>query len=124
MKKLLILIISSICCFTLNAQNNMIQDISSAIQNGDLNPIQNHCENNVTVEILNNNNTLNKTQAIQQLNSWFKNNKPSDYSILHKGNKDNAYYVIGTLTTTNNTSFRIFYLIKNNKIQQLRIKQQ
>jgi hypothetical protein len=40
---------------------------------------------------------------------------------MHRGDKENAQFVIGNLETTNGT-YRVYFLIKKNLVQQLRIE--
>ncbi len=105
----------------LNAQENIINDVSAALKSGYVDAIENNSADNITLKIINNQNDYPKSEATKQLKKFFKKNKPNSYNILHKGNKGNSTFVIGNLQTTNG-DYRIFYLITDNKIQQIKIE--
>ena len=66
-------------------------------------------------------NVYSKEQVSVIMNSFFKRNVPSQFTIVHQGMRDNSQFVIGNLQTNNGT-YRIYLLIKHNLIYQLRIE--
>lgn len=57
-----------------------------------------------------------KNQASRILESFFKDHKPSGFSISFEGAKEESKYAIGTLTTSNgNFRVNMFFLNKDEK---------
>ena len=69
----------------------------------------------IELVILNQENIYSKAQAQIILSDFFKQNKPKDFIVIHQGDKGNMHYVIGSLITNNNKTYRTYFLIKNNK---------
>ena len=70
---------------------------------------------------LNKNDVFSKPQATEIIADFFRKNKVNSFQLLHKGNKDAASFVIGTLKTSTG-NFRLYVLTRKNEIQQLRIE--
>lgn len=57
-----------------------------------------------------------KNQASRILESFFKDHKPSGFSVSFEGAKEESKYAIGTLTTSNgNFRVNMFFLNKDEK---------
>jgi hypothetical protein len=80
---------------------------------------------NVEVVIGAKNDVFSKQQASGIINDFFRSNKVSSFQVLHKGNKDNANFAIGTLKTSSG-NYRVYVLTRKQGaiplIQQLRIE--
>ena len=112
-----------------NPFNNILDQISLAIRSGDADKISEYFDTNVEITILDKEAVYSKAQAKQVLKDFFNKNKPKSFQIVHKGeSKDAAKYVIGTLITTANKSFRTYIYIKQKSskyyIQELRFEQE
>ena len=98
-----------------------IPDIVAGFNSGYSDAIAEHLNDNVELVIKNANNVFTKQQTKTILTDFFKKNPPLRFSIMHRGDKENAQFVIGNLETTNGT-YRVYFLIKKNLVQQLRIE--
>jgi len=71
------------------------------------------------------NDIYSKQQASGIITDFFRSKKINSFNVLHKGNKDAASFVIGTLKTSTGT-FRVYVLTRKQGatplIQQLRIE--
>lgn len=114
-------------CLTcmVNAQK-VSPEISSGFKSGNGAVIGKHFAETVDINVLGNAKTnLEKTLAINELNKFFGNNPPKDFSIIHNGERDNSCYVIGKLVASDEFRVTIFlrkvgnnYLIDQVKIEK------
>jgi len=95
--------------------------IITALNSGDAGQLSNYLNSNVELFIENKNDVFSKSQATQIIADFFRKNRITSFQLLHKGNKDAASFVIGTLKTTSG-NFRLYVLTRKNEIQQLRIE--
>jgi hypothetical protein len=102
-------------------------EIVLSIQNGNVEMLANHFNQNVELVVQTHDDVFSKSQAKQIVAEFFKANKPKQFSIIHQGGKEGARYAIGSLVTNNGT-FRVYFLLKNKEnnsyIHQLRIEKQ
>lgn len=96
-------------------------EIISALNNGDARQLSNYLNSNVELFIENKNDVFSKSQATEIITEFFRKNRVNSFQLLHKGNKDAASFVIGTLKTASG-NFRLYVLTRKNEIQQLRIE--
>jgi len=96
-------------------------EIITALNTGDAGQLSNYLNSNVELFIENKNDVFSKSQSTQIIADFFRKNRISSFQLLHKGNKDAASFVIGTLKTTSG-NFRVYILTRKNEIQQLRIE--
>ena len=96
-------------------------EIISALNNGDASLLSNYLNSSVELFIENKNDVFRRPQASEIIADFFRKNRVSGFQLLHKGNKDAATFVIGTLKTASG-SFRVYVLTRKNEIQQLRIE--
>jgi hypothetical protein len=103
------------------------KEINFAIKTGNSTELANYFITNLELIIGDKEGVYSKSQALAILKEFYKNNTPTDFSILHEGGKDGAKYVIGNLKT-NKSTFRVYYLIKNQEnkpyIHTLRIEKE
>ena len=95
--------------------------ILTALSSGDANQLSNYLNTNVELFIENKNDVFSKSQATEIIADFFRKNHINSFQLLHKGNKDAASFVIGTLKTSSG-NFRLYVLTRKNEIQQLRIE--
>jgi hypothetical protein len=120
----LILLTTCIFCFLplLEAQSVEVPSaIITALNNGDASQVSNYLNTNVELFIENKNDVFSKQQSTQIIADFFRKNHVTGFQLLHKGNKDAASFVIGTLKTSTG-NFRLYVLTRKNEIQQLRIE--
>src|ERR1035437_2080561 len=99
------LFLLSVCFFCtvplVHAQSLEVpSEIISALNNGDASQLSNYLNSNVELFIENKNDVFSKPQATQIIADFFRKNRVNNFQLLHKGNKDAASFVIGTLKTT------------------------
>jgi hypothetical protein len=108
------------------AQSNEVpSEVISALNAGDSGKLNNFLNANVELAIGNKNDIFSKPQASGIITDFFKTNKVNSFLVLHKGNKEAASFLIGTLKTSN-ANFRVYvYTRKSGSqtvIQRLRIE--
>jgi hypothetical protein len=108
-----------------DTMNDMTEDIISAFQNGDSKVINEYLNSNIELIIADKNDVFSKPQASVIITNFFKVNKVSSFQLLHKGKKESASFIIGSLKTNIN-SYRVYVLTRTPEsktvIQQLRIE--
>ena len=121
--KLFLLFSSLFCLIQLSeAQTSDVPaDIITALNEGNSNQLSVRLNTNVELVIDTKNDVFSKQQASGIIADFFKKNRVISFQLLHKGNKDAASFVIGTLKTANG-NFRVYVLTRINEIQQLRIE--
>lgn len=88
---------------------------------GNADMISAYFSNNIEFFVNNSDNIYTKSQAGSILMEFFRLNKPQGFTILHQGTKNMSQFVIGKLETSEK-NYRIYFLIKDNVVQQLRIE--
>lgn len=119
------LIILVISAFTVDGQSAPFDKISKALEAGNARAVANYFDKNVELTLPGNEGVFSKAQSEQVIKDFFVKNKPSGFSLMHKGGSEKAaMYGIGTLST-NNGDFRTYVFLKksggNYLIQQLKI---
>jgi hypothetical protein len=112
--------------FVLIAQEDEAKLIAISFQKGDVQAISAYFSSSLDMTVVENENVYSKAQATQILSQFFKSNKPSTFSVKHKGaSKGGDYYQIGTLTT-NNGEYRVTFFLKKDEevvyIKRLKIE--
>ena len=95
--------------------------IISAFQEGNAGLLSSSLYDNVELVIGNQNDVYSKQQASAILADFFRKYRVNGFDLLHNGNKDAASFGIGTLKTSSG-NYRVYFLIRKNEIQQLRIE--
>lgn len=102
--------------------NNIVDNIGNGLINKDVSSIIQYLDNNIDYSIDGyNNSTGSKQELTNVLKNFISQNKCIKFEIQHNGSKDNSTFTIATLTTSTD-NYRVYILIKNNLIQQLRIE--
>jgi len=114
--------------FVVNQASGQIPDeIILSLKSGNAKVLSGFFNQNIELVILENDNVYSKAQAEQIVTSFFARYQPERFSVIHQGGKEDAHYVIGTLTTKQG-AFRVYFLLKKNTgkdiIHQLRIEKQ
>lgn len=92
-----------------------------ALQEGDAGSLSASLNDNVELVIGNQNDVYSKQQASAIIADFFRKYRVNGFDLLHKGNKDAASFGVGTLKTSSG-NYRVYFLIRKNEIQQLRIE--
>lgn len=107
--------------------NPLINDnIAKALKTGNSAAVANFFNTTVDLTLPNNEGVFSKAQAELILKTFFANNKPSDFKVVHDGeSKNNTLYSIGNLTTSSGI-YRTYILYQekgtNIVILELRIE--
>ena len=92
-----------------------VLDLKSSLEKGfktaNSKMIAQHFATNIDVSLLDEENLYSKSQAEQVLKTFFLENKPLKFTIIHQGNSATTKYYIGSLETEN-SNFRITVNIK------------
>jgi len=90
-------------------------DLRTAVEKGfslaNAKLIAEHFTSNIDISLIDKENLYSKSQAEQVLKTFFLENKPSKFTIIHQGKSASTQYYIGALST-NKGSFRITINIK------------
>ena len=120
MKKNTLLITALLCFQCLYA--GVISDLITYFGQGDTQHIAQYLNNNVELAIKNAENVFTRQQTQNILADFFKKNQPVSLTIRHQGEREHQQFVIGNLATKQG-NYRVYFLVKNNLIHQLRIEE-
>src|SRR5258705_11882140 len=97
------------------AENDICEEIGSAIRAGDSKQLASYFGNTIDLTIMNREDSYSKTQAELIVRDFFSKNPPKSFSILHKGSsKEGTLYAIGSLATTKGTVFRTSFFTRQS----------
>lgn len=128
-KKLKISILLILMNCSLFAAVSIFENISAAIRSGDAKLVAKYFSNNIDLTILNQEEVYSKAQAELVLKDFFLKNTPKSFSLIHQGlSKEGSKYGIGSLVTTQGTTYRVYMFIKQTAnaefIQELRFEKE
>lgn len=103
------------------AQTINTESVTDAISRGDSKTLVSYLCNSPYVSIVGNT-ISDKTEIIKALNNLFYTEKPESVKIIHTGQKDDSVFCIAFMTI-DKKEYRIYLLLKNNKLHELRIEQ-
>lgn len=130
MKKLqfISLVISTILLFVnveISKAGDLPDGIVNSLKTGNAKELAKHFNANIDLTLIDKQEIYSKTQAELILKEFFSKNVPSNFTIIHQGEKEGSKYVIGNLTTSKGT-FRVSLFLKSQDntqvIHQLRIE--
>lgn len=101
-------------CFIAFGQTDILTEISQGIKEANADKISRFFNANIDLTTDNGEEMYSKVQATSVLRDFFVRYPVRSYTTLHKGQKEGAEYVVGTYISTRNTSFRVYYFIKQN----------
>lgn len=81
------------------AQHSFEQTLIAAFKTGNASSIAKYFSSNVDMSIDGKENLYSNKQAEQVLKNFFLSNKPSDFSMIHKGKSGQSEYFIGELAS-------------------------
>ncbi len=119
MKRLLLLAALIVCLPSIYA--TVVDKVATHFGEGDAERIAQYLNANVELFIQNTNNVFTRQQTETILSDFFKKNPVKEFTVNDQGERDGKQFAIGLLKTQNGT-FRIYFMTKNNLIQQLRIE--
>ena len=126
MKRFWILILLGFFTFNqVNAQNNIIDDISLGFANSDQQTIAKYIGNKVEINLFDLSSVYSKAQAEMVLKDFFAKYEVQSFQLFNKNNANGgpSKFAIGNLNTRNG-NFRIFFILKEQEgayfIQEMR----
>ena len=126
MKRFWILLILGFFTFNqVNAQNNIIDDISLGFANSDQQTIAKYIGNKVEINLFDLSGVYSKAQAEMVLKDFFDKYEVQSFQLFNKNNANGgpSKFAIGNLNTRNG-NFRIFFILKEQEgayfIQEMR----
>ena len=114
MKRFWILILLVFFTFNqVNAQNNIIDDISLGFANSDQETIAKYIGNKVEINLFDLSGVYSKAQAEMVLKDFFDKYEVQSFQLFNKSNANGgpSKFAIGNLNTRNG-NFRIFFILK------------
>jgi hypothetical protein len=104
-------------------QPSTLETIISSLEKGSITQLSAAFSQNIEIVVGDKELNCTAKEATVFLNDYFSTNKITHFQANHKGSRDSANFIIGTLTTDNGL-FRIFLLIRGKQalIQQIRIE--
>lgn len=106
-------------------QADILSDISASFSMGNATQVAGYFNKSIELTLFDKEDIYSNTQAEMILRDFFSKHKPTQFSILHQGGKEDSKYAIGRLTC-GAESYRVTILIKsennNSFIHQLRIE--
>jgi len=96
------------------AQTDVITEISNGIKEANAEKISRYFSANIDLTTDKGEEMYSKVQATGVLRDFFVRYPVRNYTILHKGQKDEAEYVVGTYTSTRHINFRVYFFIKQS----------
>ena len=92
---------------------DITDDVSSAVKSGNAGNVAKFFSSTVDLKILDKEDVYSKAQAELILKDFLAKNTPKSFNLVHQGtSKEGAKYAIGTMTTTQNGTFRVYFLLK------------
>jgi hypothetical protein len=91
-------------------------ELLEAIKKGDADRMAEYFHESLELTIIEKDYMASKNQAARIMESFFKDNRPTGFTISFEGTKENSKYAIGSLATSEGT-FRVnlFFLNKEDK---------
>ena len=117
----------SINCFA--TVSDIYDELADAIRAGDAHHIAGYFDGKVNLALSNQEDVYSKAQAELLIKDFFSKNPTKSFALVHKGSsKEGSLFAVGTLTCTNNKTFRVSIVMKSvkgsNTIQELRFENQ
>ncbi len=101
-----------------NTQDN--PEIINAIKSGNSRELAKHFNSSIDLIIPGNEGTYSKTQAELMVGNFFRANPPKSFVVRQEGtSSDSSKYTIGQYSSSNNKSFRTYFLTKRMGSAQL-----
>ena len=124
--KRMLLFAASLAALSGISQEETLTKVISGLQAGNVSAIEAQLMNEVDLTVFDFEDFCDKPQARAELTEFFSSNKPSTFSIIHKGSSGaNEIYRIGELSTSTGTHRVTIFMEKSGstfKVSQLKIE--
>lgn len=114
MNRLITIFLLTACLLLPLTGQTVPPELVSAIKTGNASKLSDHFHQSLEMTILEKDYDASKVQATRIMESFFKNHKPTDFSISFEGTKDQSKYAIGTLKTEDGV-FRVNLFFMNKE---------
>lgn len=91
--------------------NSIKSDILAGFSSGKVSLLSKYFPANIDINVLGKSNLYSKSQAQQVLTTFFTQNKPSSYEVIHEGESNGTKYFIGNYTS-NSVKYRVTINVK------------
>ncbi len=118
---MLTLAVALALCMPLGAQEQTVSTVTECLAKGQITLLSEHLapEAEVTVQ---EKCFSGKDRSCRALEKFLTENAPARFDVIHQGAKESSVFVIGNLHTGSQSIFRVYFLVKDNRIQQMRIE--
>ena len=114
------------CNLEVKAQTDAITDISNAIKEANVEKVSKYFNSSIELTTDKGEEVYSQVQATAVLRDFFNRNPVRSYTVVHKGQKEGAEYVIGTYINVKGLIFRVYFFVKQvsgrKVIQDLRFE--
>lgn len=117
-KRVLLLITGVILTVAIASAQDVPAGVIMAFKKGSSAELSSYLSNNVELVILNRTSNNNKTTTETTMNTFFTQNKVSNFNVNHQGKKGESSFVIGTLNTSTG-NYRVNCFLKRIENQYL-----
>jgi hypothetical protein len=91
------------------------QDVTNEFRSGNADGLSAYFNDRLELTITGVDYRVSKAQATEILRNFFKNDPPSSFSVLHKGDKKDSNFAVGKLVTRTNTYRVNIFFRKSNE---------
>lgn len=92
---------------------DVAKEVTKGIEKGSAREIARHFGAAIDLKLPGNEGTYSRNQAELILRNFFSRNPVKSFEVQHQGpSRDGSVYVIGTYTSKNGKSYRVYYLMK------------
>jgi hypothetical protein len=116
MHRLITILLASIVGLAPLSGQTVPRELAEAIAAGDAGRMADFFHESLEMTILEKDHMASKNQAVRIMESFFKENKPTGFTVSFEGTKEKSKYAIGSLATDKG-AFRVnlFFLNKGDK---------
>ena len=96
------------------AQASGLDDVISALRNGNATELAKFVDNNIELSLPAKTDNYSRQQAVVILQDFFSNNGVKDFDVKHRGDNSGSQYCIGTLVTRSGSYRTTFFMMDKN----------
>lgn len=117
-KRVYLVLVGILICVATMAAQNVVVELSNAFKQGSAKELAPYMGDKVEYIYAGTTRTYNKFSAEQAISSFFMANKVKNFTLNHKGKRNESGFIVGTLTTSGGT-YRINCFFKKVNEQYL-----
>lgn len=114
MKRYLALLIASIFMWGVIIAQPQVDDVTQALNTGDLGNMVKYFDNVVDITLNNDQSTYSKVQAEMVIRKFLSKNSAKSFQVKYRGNvsNDNSFFIIGELKNNAQGSYKVYFFFK------------